>query len=112
VAERNMPEGLDDERSLLDGWLDYYRATLLVKCEGLTGEQLVKRPCEPSPMSLIGLVRHMTEMERVYGHRIADWEISWLYCTDENEEGEIEAATAAGADADLETFRAHSARTR
>lgn len=28
----------------------------------------------------------MTEMERVYRHRLADWEISWLYCTDENEE--------------------------
>jgi hypothetical protein len=34
-----MPAGLNDERSLLDGWLDYYRATLLAKCEGLTGEQ-------------------------------------------------------------------------
>jgi hypothetical protein len=30
----------------------------------------------------------MTEMERVYRHRLADWEISWLYCTDENEEGD------------------------
>jgi hypothetical protein len=38
VAEREMPAGLNDERSLVDGWLDYYRATLLVKCEGLTGE--------------------------------------------------------------------------
>ena len=47
--------GANDERSLLDGWLDYYRATLLVKCEGLAGEELIKRSCEPSPMSLIGL---------------------------------------------------------
>ena len=75
MAEREMPAGLADERSLLDAWLDYNRATLLVKCEGLTGEQLIKRSCEPSAMSLIGLVRHMTEMERVYGHRLADWEI-------------------------------------
>jgi hypothetical protein len=112
VAEREMPAGLNDERSLLNGWVDYYRATLLLKCEGLTGEQLIKRSCEPSPMSLIGLVRHMTEMERVYGHRLADWEIGWLYCTDENEEGDFEAATAAGAAEDLETFRAHCARTR
>jgi Protein of unknown function (DUF664) len=112
VAERSVPEGLSDERSLLDGWLDYYRATLLAKCEGLTGEQLITRSCEPSPMSLIGLVRHMTEMERVYGHRLADYEIGWLYCTDENEEGDFEAVTAAGSAADLETFRAHCARTR
>jgi hypothetical protein len=31
MTERTMPEGLSDERSLLDGWLDYYRATLLAK---------------------------------------------------------------------------------
>jgi hypothetical protein len=63
-------------------------------------------------MSLIGLVRHMTEMERVYGHRLADWSIGWLYCTDEKEEGDFEAVTAAAAQADLETFRAHCVQTR
>ena len=112
MDERTIPDGLSDERGLLDGWLDYYRATLLAKCEGLSGEQLVIRSCEPSPMSLLGLVRHMTEMERVYGHRLADWNISWLYCTDENEEGDFEAMTAAGAAGDLETFGEHCARTR
>ena len=112
MTERTMPAGLSDERGLLDGWLEYYRATLLAKCEGLSGEKLVTRSCEPSPMSLLGLVRHMTEMERVYGHRLADWGIGWLYCTDENEEGDFKAATAAGASADLETFRDHCARTR
>jgi Protein of unknown function (DUF664) len=112
MTERSRPEGLGDERGLLDGWLEYYRATLLAKCEGLSGEQLVIRSCEPSRMSLLGLVRHMTEMERVYGHRLADRGIGWLYCTDENEEGDFEGVTAAGASADLETFREHCARTR
>jgi hypothetical protein len=83
-TERSEPTGLSDERGLLDGWLDYYRATLLAKCEGLTGEQLVMRSCAPSSMSLLGLVRHMTEMERVYGHRLADRSVGFLYCTDEN----------------------------
>jgi hypothetical protein len=54
----------------------------------------------------------MTEMERVYGHRLADWSIGLLYCTDENQEGDFEAVTAAGSAADLETFRQHCARTR
>lgn len=112
MTERTMPTGLLDERGLLDGWLDYYRATLLAKCEGLSGEQLISRSCEPSPMSLLGLVRHMTEMERVYGHRLGDWNISGLYCTDENEEADFEAVTAAGVATDLETFREHCARTR
>jgi len=112
MATRLMPQGRSDERGLLDGWLDYYRSTLLAKCEGLSAEQLVTRSCEPSPMSLLGLVRHMTEMERVYGHRLAEWDIGWLYCTDDNEEGDFEAATAAGAATDLETYREHCARTR
>jgi hypothetical protein len=112
MTERTEPEGLSDERGLLDGWLDYYRATLLVKCEGLSGEQLVTRSCEPSSMSLLGLVRHMTEMERVYGHRLADWSTGLLYCTDANEEADFEDASAAGAAADIETFREHCARTQ
>jgi hypothetical protein len=112
MTERTEPEGLSDERGLLEGWLDYYRATLLAKCEGLSAEQLVTRSCEPSPLSLLGLVRHLTEMERVYGHRLADRNIGLLYCTDENEDGDFEAATAAGAAADIETFREHCARTR
>src|SRR5215467_400980 len=112
MTERSVPAGLSDERGLLEGWLDYYRLTLLVKCAGLSGEQLVARSCEPSPMSLLGLVRHMTEMERVYGHRLADFTVGFLYCTDESEEGDFEGLTAAGAAADLETFRVHCARTR
>jgi Protein of unknown function (DUF664) len=112
VTDRAEPPGLSDERRLLDGWLDYYRATLLAKCEGLSGDQLVTRSCEPSPMSLLGLVRHMTEMERVYGHRLADWSISLLYCTDENQDGDFDAVAALRAEADLETFREHCARTR
>jgi Protein of unknown function (DUF664) len=112
VTDRTKPEGLSDERGLLEGWLEYYRASLLAKCGGLSGEQLVTRSCEPSTMSLLGLVRHMTEMERVYGHRLADPGTGFLYCTAENEEGDFGAATAAGAAADIETFREHCARTR
>ena len=112
MTERAEPDGLSDERGLLDGWLDYYRASLLVKCEGLSGEQLVMRSCAPSAMSLLGLIRHMTEMERVYGHRLADWSTGFVYCSDANEEGDFEAANAAGAAANIETFREHCARTR
>ena len=69
---------------------------MLAKCAGLTADQLVERSCEPSPMSLIGLVRHMTEMERMYAHRLADGGTGLLYCTDEDPDGDFEAVTAAG----------------
>ncbi len=54
---------VSDERGTLEGWLDFHRATLLWKCEGLTEAQLKERSCPPSNMSLLGLVRHMTEVE-------------------------------------------------
>ena len=54
---------------MLVGWLDYHRETLAVKCEGLTIEQLAERSVAPSTMSLLGLVRHLTEIERTYFRR-------------------------------------------
>ena len=54
------------ERPLLQAVLDWHRATLLYKCAGLTGEQLAERTVPPSDLSLLGLVRHMTKVERTW----------------------------------------------
>jgi uncharacterized damage-inducible protein DinB len=54
------------ERPLLQAFLDWHRATLLYKCAGLTGEQLAERVVPPSGLSLLGLVRHMTKVERTW----------------------------------------------
>jgi uncharacterized damage-inducible protein DinB len=64
VPERIDPEYLTDERASLDQWVDYHRTTLLTKCAGLDAEQLKRRPLPPSGLSLLGLMRHMTEVER------------------------------------------------
>lgn len=62
-----VPEPPDgDERVVLTGWLDFHRSALAAKCAGLTDAQLVVRSSPPSPLSLLGLVRHLTEMEHVY----------------------------------------------
>jgi hypothetical protein len=52
-----------DERTMLDRFLDFHRATLRWKCAGLTDEQLRRRAVEPSGLSLLGLVRHLTDVE-------------------------------------------------
>jgi hypothetical protein len=109
---RTEPPRLGDERAMLDAWVDYYRATLLHKCAGLSGEQLAERSCPPSPMSLIGLVRHMVEMERAYAHRLAEPKLPLYYCTDDNPEGDFESASAADAMADLARYTDHCARSR
>ena len=59
-----------DERTMLRGYLDYHRATLAVKCEGLTDDRLRLRAVEPSSMSLLGLVRHMGDVERAWFRRV------------------------------------------
>jgi len=48
---------------MLTAWLDYQRSTLLWKCEGLEGTDLVRRGVPPSSLSLLGLVRHMVVVE-------------------------------------------------
>jgi uncharacterized damage-inducible protein DinB len=57
------------ERPLLQAFLNWHRATLLYKCSGLTGEQLAERTVPPSGLSLLGLVRHMTKVERTWFRR-------------------------------------------
>ncbi|WP_406306199.1 DinB family protein [Streptomyces sp. NBC_00885] len=64
TPERTEPALAADERTMLDGWLDYHRATLEVKCAGLDDEQLRTASAPPSTLSLLGLVRHMAEVER------------------------------------------------
>jgi uncharacterized damage-inducible protein DinB len=54
------------EDELLRGYLQFYRATLLHKCAGLTAEQLAQRPSPPSNLSLLGLIRHLTKVERIW----------------------------------------------
>jgi hypothetical protein len=66
-ATARVPEPPDgDERTVLLGWLAFHRDGLAAKCAGLDADQLVARSAPPSPLSLLGLVRHLTEMERVY----------------------------------------------
>ena len=52
-----------DERAALEDRLEYQRTTLLLKCGGLTPEQLALRSVPPSKLSLLGLVRHLSGVE-------------------------------------------------
>jgi hypothetical protein len=62
-VDRPDPGRLTGEREALDQWLDFHRVTLLRKCSGLTADQLKLRAVPPSRLSLLGLVRHMVEVE-------------------------------------------------
>jgi uncharacterized damage-inducible protein DinB len=69
-TDRAMPPLQADERTTLESWLDFYRATLATKCGGLTDEQLRTPSVSPSPLTLLGLVQHMAEVERNWFRRV------------------------------------------
>jgi uncharacterized damage-inducible protein DinB len=102
---RKPPPPLGSERVMLDGWLDYHRQTLQVKCAGLTPDQLRRRAVEPSNLSLLGLVRHMAEVERSwFRRRFAGEHVEPLYCSNDRPDGDFDDVDAADAEADFAVF--------
>ena len=61
---------LEGERATLLEYLRAYRLTLEMKCAGLDAAQLARRSVPPSTMSLLGLVRHMADVERNWFRRV------------------------------------------
>jgi uncharacterized damage-inducible protein DinB len=84
---------LGDERATLVEFLRCQRLTLQIKCEGLDAEQLARRAVEPSTMSLLGLVRHMAEVERGwFRRRFAGQDVPKLYQSDAEPDGDFDGA--------------------
>ncbi|HEY0905147.1 MAG TPA: DinB family protein [Marmoricola sp.] len=67
------------ERATLVDYLHSYRQTLLLKCDGLDPAQLARRSVPPSTMSLLGLLRHLAEVERDWRGWILPGPLSRLY---------------------------------
>jgi uncharacterized damage-inducible protein DinB len=95
------------ERQMLETWLDFHRQTLLGKCSGLTAEQLKERAALPSKLSLLGLVRHMAEVERGwFRRRIAGEHAGYLYSSEDDPDGEFDHVDSADAEQDIATYLA------
>jgi uncharacterized damage-inducible protein DinB len=99
------------ERPMLQSWLDWHRQTLLSKCAGLTAEQLRSASAEPSNLTLLGLVRHMTEVERAwFTLRAANRpEAGLVYCSDDNVDGDFDDIADADPEAALTAYTAELA---
>ncbi|MFJ4125918.1 Mini-circle protein [Streptomyces sp. FT05W] len=88
--ERSEPALDAAERTMLEGWLDYHRATLAMKCAGLTDAQLREASVPPSEFTLLGLVRHLAENERGWFREVlAGEELPPIYGTEEDPDGEF-----------------------
>ncbi|MCX4744667.1 DinB family protein [Kitasatospora sp. NBC_01287] len=85
TTDRLDPPFAADEGTMLASWLDFHRKTLALKTAGLTGEQLKRRPVSPSTLTLLGLVRHLAEVEHYwYQVVLLGGEPTYLYGTAED----------------------------
>jgi hypothetical protein len=84
---------LGDERTTLVEALRSARLTLEMKCEGLDAEAMARRSVEPSTMSLLGLVRHLAEVERAtFRVLMAGQDVPRLYTSDTDRDGDFDGA--------------------
>jgi hypothetical protein len=112
VDTRSEPPQVADERATLTGFLQRQRDTLAMKCAGLTPAQLRERAVAPSGLSLLGLVRHLTQVERSWFRAVVNGED----CTPLWERPGFGAVDFDAADADPEetfaAWRAECAHSR
>jgi len=102
-----------DERTTLVSFLDWQRATLARKCEGLSVEQLRIRAAAPSKLSLLGLVRHLTEVERGWFRRtLMGEEVPDLYSSEADPDADFDDIDGADLDATMAAWRAECGRSR
>ncbi|MFF3561283.1 DinB family protein [Streptomyces sp. NPDC002574] len=113
TPERTDPPLIADERTMLDTWLDFHRDTLALKCADLDDEQLRTASVPPSGLTLLGLVRHMAEVERGwFRNDLAGEEAAPLYYSDEDPDGEFHDLDKADTAEAFATWRAEIAHAR
>ncbi|HEX3955698.1 MAG TPA: DinB family protein [Trebonia sp.] len=84
---------LGDERATLAESLRCARLTLEMKCSGLDAQALARRSVEPSTMSLLGLVRHLAEVERAtFRKMMAGQDVPRLFCSDTDRDADFDGA--------------------
>jgi uncharacterized damage-inducible protein DinB len=87
--------GFQDERTMLVEYLRDQRLTLELKCSGLDAAALARRSVEPSNLSLLGLVRHMAEVERTWFRRVmAGQSPAPLFRTPDDRDADFNGAVA------------------
>lgn len=93
------------EAELLPLLLDWHRATFLMKCAGLTGEQLAIASVGESNLTLLGLIRHLAKVERGwFRQRFRGEQIERLYSTLEHKDADFEILDPASAEAAYATL--------
>ena len=111
---RHEPPYVLPERAMLEEWLEFHRTTLLLKCEGLDDAARKRRPIPTSKLSLHGLIRHMTEVERNWFHRtlLRDDTVPWVWADPAGEDLELAPLDDADWATDLAGWQAECDHSR
>ena len=110
---RHEPLFILGEREMLEGWLEFHRITLFIKCEGLDDRSRKARPVPTSNLSLHGLVRHMAEVERNWFRRVLlEDEAAPIWFDPAVEDSELVPLDDADWEADLGLWRAECDASR
>jgi uncharacterized damage-inducible protein DinB len=109
---RPQPPYTGTERELLDAFLEFHRATLLWKCADLTDDQLKERSVPPSGLALLGLVRHLTEVERGWFHDFLGERAAPVYFSKEAPDDDFDALDSAKPSEVLARYEAELDRIR
>ena len=104
VVDRPEGPNIAPERVAMETLLDHHRATLLWKCEGLTLDQLKLAAVPTSTLTLLGLVRHLTEVERGWFLPFLGEQVPDLYCSEDNPDGDFDDVPDADAAGDLARY--------
>lgn len=105
AVERAFTPDEGDEATLLSAFLEFHRETLLWKCSGLTGDQLAQRSITTTGMSLLGLLRHLTDVERQWLRIVGDGEnVESLYWGKPGRDSDFDDVTAADAERDYGAY--------
>jgi hypothetical protein len=106
-VRRSEQPRLPDERTALEAALDFQRETLLLKCAGLTGDQLKQCSIPPATLSLLGLVRHLAGVERWWFRRnFAGQQLPDIYSYERSPDAEFDEVDDADPEADFATYSA------
>ncbi|MFE9259067.1 DinB family protein [Streptomyces sp. NPDC006879] len=98
---------------MLEGWLEFHRSTLAAKCEGLDEEQLRRAAVPPSTLTLMGLVRHMAEVERYWFAEIFEGaDLPELYSTEDDVDGDFHYGAEDSYAEGVATWRSEMERAR
>jgi uncharacterized damage-inducible protein DinB len=111
---RQLPAFLLADRQMLEAWLEFQRATLLIKCEGLDDAARKRRPVPTSLLSLHGLIRHMAEVERNWFQRrlLGDAAATFIWRAPDVPDSELEPLDDADWETDLAAWQAECEASR